>query len=293
MIAEELLALVGRTVSLPIKRKVSAGYILDVTQIDLLLPTRLASADLAVDDMVTVFVYTDSDDRPVATMQKPLAQVGDFACLSVVDESRHGAFLDWGLDKDLFCPFAEQHQKMKIGERHVVAVYLDNPTGRVAATSRLAEFFDYDVSQVEPDQRVELLVYALQPRGAQVIVNDRYTGLIFSDQNFSRPKVGDRLIGYVDAIRTDNKLDIRLQETRASGPKERIFNAYDVVLQAMKQAGGTLPLGDKSEPDLVYDALGISKKSFKAAVGQLYKKGLAKPGPYSTELIKQQHEHEK
>lgn len=285
MIAEELLAVVGRTVSLPIKRSVSAGYILDVLGTDLLLPTKLAGTPLVIGEMVTVFVYTDSDDRPVATTKKPLAQVGDFCCLSVVDQNQHGCFLDWGLDKDLFCPFAEQHQRMKVGERYVVAVYLDNHTGRVAATSRLAEFFDYDVSQIVVDQPVDVLIYAFTPRGAQVIVNDRHTGIIFSDQNFSRLKIGDRCEGYVDAIRPDNKLDIRLQKTKTQGPKERIYSAHDIVLQAMTQAGGILPLGDKSEPELVYEALGISKKSFKAAVGQLYKKGLAKPGPFSTELI--------
>src|SRR6187551_746578 len=151
MNATDLLDLMGRTSSLLVKRRTDAGYLLAHGEHQILLPKRLASRALAEGESISVFIYTDSEDRPVATMQKPLGQVGEFACLKVVDQSPHGCFLDWGLDKDLFCPHAEQHTPMRVGQSYVVAIYLDNHTGRVAAASRLAEFLDYELSELKLD----------------------------------------------------------------------------------------------------------------------------------------------
>jgi len=276
---------IGSTCSLRVVSKDAPGYRLTDGETEILLPTKLAANELAAGDTVDVFVYTDSEDRPVATMQTPLAQVGDFACLRVIDESRHGAFLDWGLDKDLFSPIAEQHEPMRIGQSYVVAVYLDNHTNRVAAASRLGEFFDYDLSELKPNQEVSLLVHGFTNRGISVLVDEAHSGLIFRDRAFSKLNIGDKLSGYIDKIRDDNKLDIRLTKEAAQPVAERVKDAKEIVLDALKASGGSIPLGDKSPPDDVYAQLNISKKAFKAAVGGLFKEGKVKPGPRETSLV--------
>ncbi len=277
-----LLQIMGRVSSFTTMRTTAAGYILKQDGIEVLLPYRLARGKPEPGDTVKAFVYTDSEDRPIATMQSPAARVGEFAYLKVVDENHHGVFLDWGLDKDLFCPRSEQFGPMRLGSSHVVAVYLDNHTGRIAAAGKIAQFLDYDLSEVPIDQKVDLLVFSENARGAQVIVQDRYAGMVFSDKNFRRLDVGTRLTGYVEAIRPDNKLDIRLDEQRPAEGKERLSNARDVILSALDVSGGVISVGDKSPPAAIYEALGISKKAFKAAVGQLYKDGLVVPGDDAT-----------
>lgn len=266
---------IGRTQTLTIKSQVKAGLMVGDARDELLLPNKFVPAEAKVGGPIEVFVYTDSEDRPVATTQTPLAQVGDFACLEVVDQNSHGAFLNWGLDKDLFAPRSEQHEPLIVGRRYVVAVYLDNASGRVAAASRLGEFFDYDLSPLSVGDRVPVVVYGRNERGTQVIVADRYSGLVYSNEIYIELKVGDKLDAYVSALRDDNKVDLRLQQTGARGQKD----ATARLLDAIEQAGGMLPLGDKSSPDEIYQRLGMSKKVFKAAIGALYKSGKVVPSP--------------
>lgn len=273
---------IGKTNTLTVTRKTSAGFLLTDGTDEVLLPTRLAQEGLEPEQEITVFVYTDSEDRPIATTQKPLAQVGEFACLRVVDQSPHGAFLDWGLDKDLFVPFAEQHERLVIGQKYVFAVYLDNRTLRVAAASKLGSFLEYDVSGLEVDQEVETLVYAKSDRGALVIVSDRYSGMVHTSELFSPVEIGQSLSGFIAKIRDDNKLDIRLRRVGAKGKRD----ASDVILTALEEGGGVLSLGDKSPPEAIISQLGISKKVFKAAIGGLYKAGKVIPGPNETRLKK-------
>ncbi|HXS17564.1 MAG TPA: S1-like domain-containing RNA-binding protein [Polyangiaceae bacterium] len=279
-----LLDLIGRTSLLTIKRKTDLGYVLDVAQTEVLLPLRNAAQSYSAGQSIEAFVYTDTADRLVATTQRPLAQVGDFACLSVVDRNAHGAFLNWGLDKDLFCPNSEQHLPLQIGQSYVVAVYLDNRTSRVAAATRLAEFLDYDVSHLSVGDEVELLVFGSTPRGTQVIVNERHSGMLFHDHTFVPLDVGQRVRGYVEQIRNDNKLDVTLRSPGQPHGKEKRTSDQQLVLDALNKAGGTLDIGDQSAPQAVYQALGMSKKAFKAAVGQLYRRGLVSPGPDQVRL---------
>jgi predicted RNA-binding protein (virulence factor B family) len=171
---------------------------------------------------------------------------------------------------------------MVVGREYVVAVFLDSATGRVAAASSLAQFFDYDVSRVKVDSVVSLLVYGTTPRGIQVIVDDRYSGLVYSSETFTPLDIGKHLEGYVAKIRDDNKLDIRLQRTGAQGQKD----AASVILDALSQAGGVLSLGDRRPAELIYAELGLSTKVFQAAVGGLYKAGKVVPGPGETHLKK-------
>lgn len=273
---------IGTSSTLSVARKTSAGYLLTDGDGEVLLPTRLAPEGLEIGQALSVFVYTDSEDRPVATTQTPLAKVGDFACLKVVDLSPHGAFLDWGLDKDLFVPIAEQHERMVIGRSYVVAVYLDNQTSRVAAASKLGGFFDYDVSHLEEGQTVELVVYAKTDRGALVIVDDRFSGMVYTSELFSPVEIGQSLSGYIAKIRDDNKLDIRLRRVGKKGKQD----AASVILAALEEGGGVLSLGDKSPPELILDRLGLTKKVFKAAVGGLYKSGKVIPSPNEIRLKK-------
>jgi predicted RNA-binding protein (virulence factor B family) len=283
--SRSILPLIGSTHEFKVERKTPAGWLLSRDDAELLLPTGQATIPPSIGEQVSAFVYTDSEDRPIATLRKPAAQVGEFAYLKVVDQNAHGCFLDWGLDKDLFCPRSEQHQPMQAGCSYVVAVYLDNHTSRVAAAGRLAQFLDYDLSPVEPDQQVSLLVFGLNPRGAQVICDDRYSGLIYLDQNFKKFAIGDRLTGFVDQCRADNKLDIRLRKDRPQGTLAKLSDARAVVLAALKESAGELALGDKSKAEDIYERLEISKKAFKSAVGQLYKQGLVQPGEHSLRLV--------
>lgn len=273
--------LIGSTQRLRVREKVAAGALLEKGRDTVLLPSKLGGAAVEVGETIEVFVYTDSEDRPVATTQTPKAKVGDFACLRVIDTSRHGAFLDWGLDKDLFAPHSEQHEPMVTGKEYVVAVYLDNATGRVAAASKLGPFFDYDLKGMKPDTEVDLLVYGFSPLGVQVIVDDRFSGLVYSNETFQKLTMGQRLKGFVTKVRNDNKLDVRLQRSGGRGQKD----AAQVILEALKEEGGVLPLGDKSTPEAISERLGLSKKAFKAAVGTLYKDKKVRPGPNSIHLI--------
>lgn len=277
---------VGTTSELLVRTKIDAGFLLSNGDKDILLPKKLVEGEVSVGEKIKVFVYTDSEDRPVATMQTPLAQVGDFACLKAIDQSPHGVFLDWGLDKDLFVPKSEQHQPMTVGNSYVVAVFLDNHTNRVAAASKLNDFFERDLHRVKKDDEVDLVVYGENDRGINVIVNDRYSGLLYRDRTFARLEIGTRLKGYVDEVRRDHKLDIRLERTATRGGKAKVDDAREVILEALRSSDGCIKVGDKSTPDEIHGLLGISKKAFKAAVGGLYKSGNVEPLARELRLLK-------
>lgn len=266
---------IGRKNRLVAVRRAPPGVYLGQEGNEVLLPNRHVPASLEMGAELDVFVYTDSDDRPVATTQKPHAEVGEFACLEVIDIGPHGAFMDWGLDKDLFVPFAEQETRMLRGEKYVVAVCLDERTQRVMGTSRLTQFFDTDTTELEVRQVVELLVYRRTELGAQVVVNQRYPGLIYQSDTFAELTVGSRLSGFVQRVREDGKLDISLKPPGAAGRD----GDTQALVQALKAAGGHLPLHDNSTPDTIAKALHMSKKAFKRAAGNLYRQRLVELSP--------------
>ncbi|MFT5432023.1 MAG: putative RNA-binding protein (virulence factor B family) [Myxococcota bacterium] len=258
---------IGQYNTLRVLRASTRGLLLGTEDHHVLLPPREVPENAGAGDELEVFVYTDSDDRPVATTLRPLATVGQFACLRVVDTNEHGAFLDWGLSKDLFAPSALQHRPMDRGDWVVVAVSLHRRTQRVVASSTLAGNFDDDVSKLAPGDPVSLLVYGFTGLGVQVVVQDSHAGLIFKTGLARRLRLGEELEGFIANVRDDNRLDISLQRVGREGTED----AEKIILNALDAGSGTLELHDKSPPAAIRAALGLSKKAFKRAVGSLYR----------------------
>lgn len=234
-----------------------------------LLPRREVPDELAVGDTVQAFIYTDSEDRLTATLKTPLVQLGDFACLEVVEVTRHGAFLDWGLDKDLFLPYSEMFEPVHEGDRVVVA--LDHGArGRVVAHARLARYLSDDLHNLRVGQQVTALVFGFNEHGALIVVDDEWQGMIHDSELHRRVRVGDRLTGFVKELRRDRKVEVSLVRP---GAVARIDDATGRILAALDEDGGRLMLHDKSPPAAISRRLGISKKAFKKAVGGLLKEG--------------------
>ena len=261
---------IGKTNRLTAARRAPPGVYLARDGREVLLPNRFVPEGLVLGSELDVFVYTDSSDRPVATTQTPLAEVGQFACLSVIDVTAHGAFLDWGLDKDLFAPLPEQETRLAKGDRAVVAVCLDEHTQRVIASTRLGQFFDVPPQDLAAGAVVDLLVYRCTELGVQVIVDDRYSGLVYASETYEKLAPGDRVKGFVRRLRDDGKLDIGLKPAGAAGRDEDTR----ALLSALEASGGYLPLHDGSAPLEISERLGMSKKAFKRAAGNLYRQRL-------------------
>lgn len=266
---------IGRINTLTALRQTTVGFFLgDLTDRktqdfsnDILLPNKYVPNTLAVDDDIDVFVYTDSEDRPIATTLTPAIQRDEFASLQVVAVNSTGAFLDWGLEKDLLVPHREQARPMDVGEWYVVFMYLDEETNRLVASSKLNRFMDPDVRDLAIGDEVQLLAYDITDLGVNVIINNRYRGLIFANEVFRTVRPGDPLIGYIKNIRDDKRVDVSLQK---SGFENVEPNARR-ILATLKAENGFLPLTDNSPPDEIYTALEMSKKTFKKAIGTLYR----------------------
>ena len=234
----------------------------------ILLPKREVPASLAAGDQATVFVYNDLTGKSVATLREPLAEVGECALMKVLQVNRHGAFLDWGLFKDLLVPPKEQPEPMKPGRRYVVKVRLDRQ-GRPLGTARIEQALTHTDIDLEDGQEVGLLVWRFTPLGARVVVDQRYDGLLYREDIDEHLQYGDRLTGYVRKVRADGKVDVTLRR----GGSAEIDSAKAKIMQKIQDGGGFLPLHDGSSPGEIRKALGMSKKLFKKAVGGLYKAG--------------------
>lgn len=235
----------------------------------ILLPKREVPASLAAGDQTTVFIYNDLAGKSVATLREPLAEVGECALMKVLQVNQFGAFLDWGLFKDLLVPPKEQPEPMKPGRRYVVKVRLDRQ-GRPLGTARIEQALVHADIDVEEGQEVSMLVWRFTPLGARVVVDQRFDGLLYREEIDERLKYGDQLTGYVKKIRGDGKLDVTLRR----GGRGEMDTAKEKILKEIKTHGGFLPLHDGSSPDEIRTALGMSKKLFKKAVGGLYKAGV-------------------
>lgn len=257
----------GYYYQLTMARATSEGVWLDAAGTEILLPRRECPDSLPSDGPLTVFLYLDRHQNLRATSRKALAQVGEFALLTVKSTSQQGAFLDWGLDKDLFIPRSEQLEPMQIGRRYLVRICHDD-LQRPIASARLEKYLREENCDLCEGNQVDLIVWTFTDLGAKVIVNHLYTGLIYSDDLLPGLKRGDKLTGYVTNIRDDGKLDISLQPTGAAG----IDAARTILLKQLEQQD-PLPLTDASPPEVIRGQLGISKKLFKKAVGALYKEG--------------------
>lgn len=249
---------------------------------DILLPSREVPADTAIGDILNVFVYLDQEERLIATTLTPLVQVGGFACLEVAWVNDYGAFLKWGLLKDLFVPFREQKAKMKVGGHYVIYCYEDEETHRIAATARIDRHLSKDIPDYAPGEQVSLLVWQQTDLGYKVIVDDCYGGLVYKDEIFSPVHPGDRLPGYIRQVREDGKIDVALQP---SG-RANVVGFADRLLHYLEQHGGISSFNDHSPADAIADEFGVSKKTFKKGVGELYKKRLILLTDNGMELVK-------
>jgi predicted RNA-binding protein (virulence factor B family) len=260
---------IGEINTLRILRSTSVGlYLGDKDGNDVLLPNKYVSEDFKIDDLIDVFVYKDYEQRWVATTLMPFAKIHEFAYLRVRDVSQHGAFLEWGLEKDLFVPFREQRIKMESGRRYVVYIYQDEETQRLVASTKLNRFLSNEELSVAPGDKVNLVVMETTPLGYNVIINQRHKGLVYHNEIFQEIEVGDRLEGYIKLIRSeDNGIDVSLQ------PKgvKRLESGAQQILDVLKKSKGFLALHDKSEPSEIMRILNMSKKNFKNSVGILYK----------------------
>jgi len=256
---------------LEVVKEVDFGMYLDAgDEGEVLLPKRYVPKGCKLGDMLNVFLYLDQDERLVATTETPLAKVGEFACLDVSWVNEHGAFLNWGLMKDLFCPFREQKQRMEIGESYVVAVFIDEESYRIAASAKVEHFFATDFPPYNQGEEVDLLVWQPTELGFKVIVDNAYPGLVYRSQVFRPLHVGDRLRGYIMGVRPDGKIDVSLQP---QGRKQTTDFA-ETLLQYLKDNGGYCDLGDKSPAEDIKRRFEVSKKVYKKAVGDLYKRRL-------------------
>lgn len=259
----------GEYQSLRISRIADPGiYLTDEEGGEVLLPNRYVSLSDHVGDLVEVFVYHDSENRLIATREKPFATVGEAAVLEAVDRNAHGIFLAWGITaKDLFMPNRNVPFEVQMGSRYLVYLYRDALTGRVVATTKLNKYVSNAEITVRQHDEVDILVARRMEMGYRVVVNNRHWGMIYNDQIFSPVKVGDKLTGYVHRISDEGRIDIMLQQEG----REQRDSASAKLLGLLEKNRGTLALGDKSSPEEIAALTGLSKKSFKRAVGALYK----------------------
>ena len=259
---------IGEYNTLTILRDTEPGLFLgDNEENDILLPNRYVPETFEIGEQIEVFAYLDNEERPVAITDKPYIKRNDFALLRCNQVTKFGAFLDWGLVKELFCPFMEQAFKMKAGGWYLVHCYFDEESERLVASSKTNRFLDNKELTVEQYEEVDLIVSHPSDIGMNVIVNNCHLGLVFKDEIYKDISVGDRLKGIVKKIRPGNKLDISLSQI---GYRNIEPNAQ-FILTELEDNGGFLPLNDKSAPEDIKDAMQMSKKSFKKAIGSLYK----------------------
>lgn len=259
---------IGKKQRLKVDRITAPGaFLTDEDGNDVLLPNRYLESNTKQGDTIEVFIYTDSEDRIIATTETPLALRDEFACLKVVDTTRFGAFLDWGLEKDLLVPFKQQAQKMQKGEWYLIYLYLDTSTNRLVATSKVNPMFNKDLSSLTEGEEVAILVGNETDLGIQVVVNNQYRGLIFFNEVHQDLMIGDQVKAYIKTIRQDGKLDISLQKTGIS----HMESGAAQILKILNEEGGYLEVTDKSSPEDIQYYFQLSKKAFKRSLGNLYK----------------------
>lgn len=261
---------VGRFNVLRITKAVEFGMYLDGgdTHGEILLPLRYVPEGVNVGDEIRVFIYLDQEERLIATTEEPLAQVGDFAYLEVAWVNNYGAFLHWGPMKDLFVPFREQKEKMQMGKSYLVHVHIDDTSYRIMASAKIEHYLSQDFPPFRPGEEVDVLIWRKTDLGMKAVVNNRYGGLLYDTQIFKQLRVGDRLKAYVKAVRPDGKIDLILQQKGQAAARD-----FAESLQEYLECHGCFcPLGDKSPAEDIYETFGVSKKVFKKAVGDLYKR---------------------
>ncbi|MEM9297667.1 MAG: S1-like domain-containing RNA-binding protein [Bacteroidota bacterium] len=263
---------IGRYYELEVAREVDFGMYLNSDLGDILLPQKYIAEGTEIGTRIRVFVYKDTEDRLIATTEDALGEVGDIVSLEVVDKTPHGAFMHWGLIKDLFVPKKEQPQLFSIGERHIVRICLDYKTDRLIGTGKITGFLKKDKVDLKEGQEVEALIYAQSDLGYKTVVNQKYSGLIYANEVYDNVTIGDQRKAYVKRVREDGKVDLSL---KAAG-KQAIDADMEVILDLLRLNNNKLPYHDKSSPEEIKYFFKLSKKAFKKAVGGLLKKELIK-----------------
>ncbi len=273
------MAQLGRINTLKINRKSDFGlYLIDEEGNEILLPNRYVAPDMHIGDEIDVFVYKDSEDRITATTETPKAQVGEFALLRVVATNSAGAFLDWGLPKDLLVPFREQKMRMQTGRSYIVYVYVDYNSDRIVASAKIDKFLDNRPADYHQGDPVEILIAQRTDMGYKVIIDNLHSGIIYHNEIFKEINIGDRMEAYIKSVREDGKIDVTL----ADRADRRTMELADKILMHLMSHGRRMALTDKSSPEAIKAAFECSKKDFKKAIGHLYKKKLITLSPTET-----------
>ena len=261
----------GRYNTLPILRRTDFGIFLDGGDLgDILLPRKYVTDSMQVGEQLKVFLYNDSEDRLIATTLEPHAQVGECAYLKVVSTNHYGAFLDWGLPKDLLVPFSEQQQKLQEGYSYTVFLFVDTETQRIAASTRLEDWLAIDARHFKPRQAVELLIYGKSDLGFKAVVDGTHLGQLYTNEIFRPLHYGERLKGYIKQLRPDGRIDLMLQ-LPSHIERDQLSEA---IIEHLQKNDGVTQLTDKSPPDDIYQAFGVSKSNYKKALGKLYRERL-------------------
>ncbi|MDM8154800.1 S1-like domain-containing RNA-binding protein [Bacteroides gallinaceum] len=261
----------GKYNQLEVVKEVDFGVYLDGDEDgEILLPKRYVPEGCVPGDMLNVFIYLDMDERLVATTLEPYVQVGEFACLEVAWVNQFGAFLNWGLMKDLFVPYREQKAKMVKGGKYMVYAYIDEESYRIVASAKVERFLSKDRPEYEPGEEVDILVWQRTDLGYKVIVDNKFGGMLYHNEIFQPLQPGKQLRAYIKQVREDGKIDLELQK----GGYKKIDDFAETLLRYIESQGGYTDLNDKTDAAVIYNAFGVSKKTFKKAVGDLYKKRL-------------------
>ncbi len=261
----------GKFNQLEVVKEVDFGVYLDGGEEgEILLPTRYVPEDCKIGDILNVFLYLDMDERLIATTLTPFVQVGQFACLEVSWVNQYGAFLNWGLMKDLFVPFREQKMKMQVGRKYVVHAHLDEESYRIVASAKVERYLSKDKPEYTAGEEVNILIWQKTDLGFKAIIDNKYSGLLYENEIFSSIETGMEMKAFVKQVREDGKVDLILQKPGF----EKVDDFAKTLLDYIKEQGGRIHLNDKSPAEDIYDTFGVSKKTFKKGVGDLYKKRL-------------------
>lgn len=276
------MAFIGEINRLKVVKQVEFGVYVDGGNLgDILLPKRYVPEGVGEGSELDVFIYNDSEDRLIATTEKPFASVGEFAMLKVVAVGSFGAFMDWGLPKDLLVPTNQQKDGMYVGKRYLVRLYLDQKTNRIAASAKLGKYVDLDEPMMEEGDEVDLLIWRKTDLGYTAIINNAHSGVIYANEIFQTIEIGQKLKGFVKKVRPDGKIDLSLN---AIG-YEKVGDVTDRILKVLNASGGYMEINDKTEPEVIYNIFGESKKTFKKAIGALYKQRVINITDKGIELI--------
>ena len=262
---------IGKYNTLQVVREVDFGIYLDGKNLgDILMPKKYIPNNTSIGDTINAFIYRDAEDRLIATTEKPYATVGEFAYLRVKAVSQHGAFLDWGLTKDLLVPYREQISRMQQDCSYIIYILLDNRSGRIIATEKFNNYLNNIAPRYEQGEAVNALIYKKTPLGYSAIINNIHTGIIYNSDIIHNISIGKHITAYVTKIREDDKIDLSLRPLGYS----KVDTLRDIIIRRIREHGGSMSIGDKTDPETIKVLFGCSKKAFKMTIGTLYKEGI-------------------